>query len=367
MLVNSLPVLAQSAQVPAVSSTLSQAEPALSAAPTTSPLRPLAVRLGMAPNAVAQSGTGFPSTVPRTATQGAPSQGAPSQAAPSQGAANQGAANQGTATGQKRKKKKVETLPEVDYWIDPDRPHIADSSVNVPKGLWLQENGFQESYLNRKNSTFDFPETLIRQGVTNRTELRYNVPNFFASSITAQDEFMQDDTTRTAGLQNMQAGFKQRLGPIGPTKFQIAVNPFITIPSGFGHGASTRVDPSIKIPFSQEINEHWDIEGMECIFLPTVNGSYDMDWQNDLVLNRMWGRQANAFIEYSGDKFSRGTMSNIIHFGAAYRPNRRMQMDTQFGFRMNNAAPIAFFGFGYSFLLGNLNTPRLTPSKFRTK
>jgi hypothetical protein len=83
------------------------------------------------------------------------------------------------------------------------------------------------------------------------------------------------------------------------------------------------------------------------------------------VLNRSWGRQKNAFIEYVGDVFQKGAMSNIIHFGAAYRPTRRQQMDVQFGFRMNNAAPIAFFGFGYSFLLGNLNTPKLTPSRFK--
>lgn len=260
--------------------------------------------------------------------------------------------------------KASQNLPEVDYWIDPDRPHIADSSVNVPKGLWLQENGFQQSYIDRRNALFDFPETLVRVGVADRAELRFNTPNFFASSTESQYLF-QDLITRAAGFENMQAGFKYRLGPIGPTKFQIAVNPFISIPTGFGHGSSTRVDPFIKIPFSQEINEKWDIEGMECFFLPTVDGRYNGDWQNDLVLNRSWGRQKNAFIEYSGDKFEHGPMSNVIHFGAAYRPNRRQQIDLQFGFRMNNAAPIAFFGFGYSFLLGDLNTPKLTPSRFR--
>ena len=50
-------------------------------------------------------------------------------------------------------------LGEIDYWIDPDRPHIADSSVNVPKGLMLQENGFQQSYSNSHSGIFDFSET----------------------------------------------------------------------------------------------------------------------------------------------------------------------------------------------------------------
>jgi Putative MetA-pathway of phenol degradation len=254
---------------------------------------------------------------------------------------------------------------EVDYWIDPDRPHIADSSVNVPKGLMLQENGFQQLYATRKTGTFDFPETLMRLGITDRTELRFNAPNFFSQSAVALNPDLVALKQRSAGFENMQAGFKRRLGPLGPTKFQIAVNPYISIPTGF-NGQSSRVDPNIKFPFSQELNEHWDIEGMQSLFDPTgPDGHRNLDWQTSLVLNRSWGRQKNVFIEYVGDVFQHGHMSNIIHFGAAYRPTRRQQIDTQFGFRMNNAAPIAFFGFGYSFLLGRLNTPRLTPSLFK--
>jgi len=255
---------------------------------------------------------------------------------------------------------------EEDYWIDPDRPHIADSSVNVPKGLWLQENGFQETYANRQSSAFDFPESLIRLGVTNRTELRYNVPNFLTASSIQLDPDGMASRLETTGFESMQAGVKRRLGPIGPTKFQIAFNPYVSIPTGFGRPNSSRVDPFFKFPFSQALNEKWDIEGMQSFFFPTAeNGRRNMDWQNSIVLNRSWGRQKNVFIEYVGDVFQYGHMSNLIHFGAAYRPTRRQQMNVQFGFRMNQAAPIAFFGFGYSFLLGSLNTPRLTPSRFR--
>jgi hypothetical protein len=255
---------------------------------------------------------------------------------------------------------------EEDYWIDPDRPHIADSSVNVPKGLWLQENGFQQSYLTGNSRIFDFPETLIRVGVTNRTEIRYNTPNFFNSSTVALNSDLMSVTNRTVSFQNMQVGFKHRLGPLGRMKFQISVNPYISIPTSFAN-QSRHVDGFLKFPFSQELNERWDIEGMESLFDPSdvLTGRRNLDWQNCLVLNRSWGRQKNVFVEYVGDVFERGPMSNIIHFGAAYRPTRRQQCDVQFGFRLHNHAPIAFFGFGYSFLLGKLDTPRLTPSLFQ--
>lgn len=255
---------------------------------------------------------------------------------------------------------------EEDYWIDPDRPHIADSSVNVPKGLWLQENGFQQSFADHTGA-FDFPETLIRLGIASRLELRYNTPNFFTGEAVTLNPSRAAVTQKQTGFQNMQSGFKYRLGPLAPTKFQIAVNPYVAIPTGFSN-ESRRVDGFIKFPFSQAINERWDIEGMESLFDPTgVDGRRNFDWQNSLVLNRSWGRQRNVFVEYVGDLFQYGHMSNLVHFGAAYRPNRRNQVDLQFGFRISHPAPIAFFGFGYSFLLGSLETPKLTPSHFPPK
>jgi hypothetical protein len=253
---------------------------------------------------------------------------------------------------------------EEDYWIDPDRPHIADASVNVPKGLWLQENGLQQSFFTRSKHAFDIPESLIRLGVANRLELRYNTPNFVTGAVPTLKSAVPDFSPSLNTFQNMQAGFKYRLGPLGPTKFELAVNPYVDIPTGFT-GQSSRADGNIKFPFSQRLNENWDIEGMQSLFAPTISGRRNFDWQQSYVLNRSWGRQKNVFIEYVGDLFEYGPMSNLIHFGAAYRPNRRQQMDVQFGFRMNNAAPIAFFGFGYSFLLGRLNTPELTPSRFK--
>jgi hypothetical protein len=290
---------------------------------------------------------------------------AASDPAPSANAALTTSPSGGT-TSAKHVKKQPAPIPlsaQEDYWIDPDRPHIADSSVNVPKGLWLQENGFQQSFPNRRTGSFDFPESLIRIGVASRTEVRYNVPNFVAANTDTTGGAATTHALRGT-FENMQVGFKHRLGPLGASKFQIAVNPYISVPAGFA-GQPNRVDPFLKFPFSQELNEKWDIEGMQSFFDPTdANGRRNFDWQTSLVLNHSWGRQKNAFVEYVGDVFAHGAMSNLIHFGAAYRPKRRQQIDVQFGFRLNNAAPIAFLGFGYSFLLGNLKTPELTPSLY---
>ena len=100
--------------------------------------------------------------------------------------------------------KPIKLEAEEDYWIDPDRPHIADSSVNVPKGLWLQENGFQQSYAKRYAGAFDFPETLIRLGVANRLELRYNAPDFITSTTPVLNSQLLSQADRTTTFQSIQ-------------------------------------------------------------------------------------------------------------------------------------------------------------------
>src|SRR5271166_2310530 len=62
--------------------------------------------------------------------------------------------------------------------IATDRPAVTNSSVVVPPGSLQAENGFLESN-SQGQSVLDGPETLVRFGVTKRTELRFTVPDYF--------------------------------------------------------------------------------------------------------------------------------------------------------------------------------------------
>ena len=63
--------------------------------------------------------------------------------------------------------------------IATDRPAVTDSSVVVPAGSLQFENGFTDT-VNQGQQTFDGPETLLRFGVASKTELRLDVPDYFA-------------------------------------------------------------------------------------------------------------------------------------------------------------------------------------------
>jgi len=62
--------------------------------------------------------------------------------------------------------------------INTDRPAVTNSSVVVPAGSIVLENGFLESS-SMGQSIVDGPETEVRFGVTARTELRFMVPDYF--------------------------------------------------------------------------------------------------------------------------------------------------------------------------------------------
>ena len=58
-----------------------------------------------------------------------------------------------------------------------DRPDVTESSIVVPKGSLQFENGITWT-TDRGNQSVDFAETLVRFGLSTRTELRLVIPNY---------------------------------------------------------------------------------------------------------------------------------------------------------------------------------------------
>jgi hypothetical protein len=67
-------------------------------------------------------------------------------------------------------------MPSMPLAISTDRPAITDASTDVPRGEFVFENGFTETG-NQGQQGFDFPETLVRYGLTPKTELRFTPPD----------------------------------------------------------------------------------------------------------------------------------------------------------------------------------------------
>jgi Putative MetA-pathway of phenol degradation len=236
-------------------------------------------------------------------------------------------------------------LPE----IVTDRPDVTEASIVVPVDSLQIENGFTQTS-NHGTGTFDLSKSLVRYGLSERTELRIGIPSVFFGDAGAQP---------TAGVSDVSFGLKRQLGPL-PENFDLAVIAALSFPTGTGNESSHGFDAFTKFPWSRSLTEKWSSGGMFSGFWETVEQRHRFLAETTLYLERELTKKTDAFVEFAGDYLARGSTKEFIHFGMAYRFTARSQVDFHFGFGLTEATPNHFFAAGYSFRVDHLFKRRET-------
>jgi hypothetical protein len=126
-----------------------------------------------------------------------------------------------------------------------DRPAVTNSSVVVPASSIQVENGFLETS-SQGQSIVDGPETLVRFGVTTRTELRFTVPDYYHNLNTAGGS--------DSGFGDFALGVKEQLGPT-PGGFDVSAILFLSFPTGAHTVSSGGYDPGSQVPWSRAVRQ----------------------------------------------------------------------------------------------------------------
>lgn len=221
--------------------------------------------------------------------------------------------------------------------IDTNRPSFMFSPLVLPQGSLQIENGTLFQGFHHNHWRYDIPETQVRVGLTRRAELQMYVPNAFLWHSGNMTNGKASDLT--------EIGIKYHLGPES-SKFNASVIADITAPTGSTVVSGTGVQAAFRLPYSYNIKK-WSISGMQSFLI--LNGSRNLQYFPDAMLSRNISSKSAAFVEYGGYFTQRTLPVNLIHFGAVYKVAKHQQVDMQFGFGLNEAAPIAFVGAGYSF------------------
>jgi hypothetical protein len=228
--------------------------------------------------------------------------------------------------------------------INTDRPAFADSSVVVPKGSLQIENGFLETTVLGQQS-FDFPESQLRFGLGDKTELRFSVPDYYQNFLFAAGF--------GSGWGDSVAGIKQQLGPI--QGFDISLVVALSFPTGSHSVSSHGYDPEVQLPWSRKLSTNWTTAGMLSVYWPTQgtsrNTSHNTTGQGTFLFDRQLTPPWDAFVEYAGNFPQMGGPAHILHFGTSYKLTPHQQIDLHGGAGLSSAAPSYFIGFGYSILL----------------
>lgn len=234
-----------------------------------------------------------------------------------------------------------------------DRPSVTPSPLVVPQNYFQAENGIA---LRKEHSggTFNASQTQLRLGVLKRAELRLSVPNYFLTRGSAQD---------VSAVSDMSVGTKIQLGPL-PGKFQMAVIPGLTLPTGSKALTSNAVDPFIQLTAAHQLSDNWSVGSAHSIFMHTEAAETQVQgitstrkniiYQPTCILFRRLGPHADYFLEYAGN-FTRYKLSDqIIDTGAVYRFKRNQQIGFRCGVGLTKASSTAFVEFGYAFMLGKI-------------
>lgn len=229
--------------------------------------------------------------------------------------------------------------------IATDRPAITALSTVAPRGALLIESGFTETR-SQGQSGFDFPETLIRLGMTAKTELRFSVPDYFYNSNTGAGF--------NTGWGDLSLGVKQQLIATW-TGFNVALVASLSLPTGASAISSHGYDPQVLLPWSLPIFKHWTAAGMVGLSWPTQGGVRNLTGETTFLLDGQIGNRWDAFIEYAGTLPQHGGPQHLLHVGAAFKVKPNQQVDFHAGFGLSSAAPDHFIGFGYSFRLQALH------------
>jgi hypothetical protein len=219
-----------------------------------------------------------------------------------------------------------------------DRPDVTESSVVVPKGSLQLENGITWTSDHGAN-TIDLSETLVRVGVSTRTEIRVVVPNYFGG-LSIRDT--------ASGFGDIALGMKQQLGPL-PGGFDLSVIAALSLPTGADRISSHGFDPFIKLPWSKDLRAGWSTGGMQSVFWNTEDGKRNLTGEQTFYIEKQITKPWDAFAEYAGDFAQWGGSKQIAHLGTAYRITPRQQVDFHFGFGLSHTAAGRFFAVGYSF------------------
>ena len=223
--------------------------------------------------------------------------------------------------------------------IATDRPAFTDSSMVVPRGYLLLENGFTETG-SQGQQGFDFSETLVRFGLASKTELRLTPPDYFQNF----------DTGRGfgSGWGDLSLGLKQQLAGVSEG-FDASLIVSLSFPTGANSISSHGYDPALQLPWSHPLSKNWMAAGMFSLLWPTEGPRRNLTGQASFLVDRQITQRWDAFIEYGGYFPERGGSQDLLHLGTSVKIRSDQQLDFHFGFGLSSAAVDHFVGFGYSF------------------
>lgn len=230
-----------------------------------------------------------------------------------------------------------EDEPEDRPPLTTDRPDFTENPLVLFHRTLQIESGFTYEKGSDGVKFFNAPETLLRYGAWEKTELRLGLPNYFRAWRSGAS---------TSGFSDTYLGLKHQL--VGSDRpLTLALMPGITVPTGSGAFTTGAVDPEVQFIWGRGLDDRTDLAGLFAGFWTKDGAEREFTWRATVSVARSLGGPWGTFLEYAGDYFPGSGDSHVVHNGFTYAVTPDSQVDLHYGFGLSRAAPDFFIGAGY--------------------
>jgi hypothetical protein len=215
-----------------------------------------------------------------------------------------------------------------------DRPDFTEAATVVPRGsLQLELGGTWERGEDGANA-LSGPEALLRWGITDRLELRFELPEWVEAGADGLGALRSDAAF----------GTKLQIGPLAA--WDVAAIAAVSIPTGDQEMTSDQPDPVLAVVASRDIGRGWSFGTQLVAAWPTFDEARELETVVTVVAGTDLGERVGTFIEVAATIPAHGGSAVVVHNGYTYQAGRTWQVDVHLGAGISESAPDYFVGTG---------------------
>jgi hypothetical protein len=223
--------------------------------------------------------------------------------------------------------------------ISTERPTVGDSPDVVPKDSFQVENGIGLTF-QKAQYALDLPESLIRYGVTEHFEVRFQTSDevYEPQNRTGAASWQTTDPAFSVkALLGVPNGFRPRSGILA-----------LSFPEGGPAWTSGSYDPSATIIWTQAFHKGYFLNEVAGATLTTLSGARRPEWAPSVAGGRALTSTVTGFAEYAPTVLPDGTLEYVVDGGVALVHHNLTQFDVRTGYLRDSNGYHTLLTFGYS-------------------
>jgi hypothetical protein len=223
-----------------------------------------------------------------------------------------------------------------------DRPDFTESSEVVGHRVVQIETGFTFEQTDTATRQITTPQMLVRIGIGSSFELRFAGDGFVSQSVKTPL-----GSARTAGYSDFEVGAKLKFLAASHVGVDMAVIPFLSVPTASQGFGTTGYDPGMKLTWARDLPKDFGLSGN--FNATSAAGELGRAWERELSVSlghdlaEGWGAYWEAYGTVDGDH-----CVCTLNTGISRAVGANSQFDVEVGRGISDNSQDWFVGVGFA-------------------